>query len=325
MSLSPSAVVRDLEWLGEPGRAGAYAMRRFDEASEQERSLPGFAQRYSQLSPGRFEGSISSLALPDFLILRERINVSVAQAFTAPQDCVFFFCLPSHAGGFHADGEDQVGGSLGVGRGWSRFGVSEENSDVILIVADMAIFDESARPKPGDVRTEPSALSADALFDWLASLLAVHASGEAVRSPGLDALTSDLLRDRLEGLLASLTVAPADRPRPDRRAHALHRAVQDWLGANAREPATISTLSRALGVPQAELRSACMAVLGTPLDALLLSRRLDAARRDIIEARRTRRRISDIALDWGFSHWGRFAGTYRDFFGETPSRTLRGG
>ncbi|KQT64047.1 MULTISPECIES: helix-turn-helix domain-containing protein [unclassified Aureimonas] len=310
---------------GEPSSAGAFAMRRFEEASEQERSLPGFAQHYSQLSPGRFEGSISSLSLPGFSILRERINVSVVQAFTAPKDRVVSFCLPSHAGGFHSNGEGQVGGSLGVGHGWSRLGVSEENSDIIMVVADIAVFDEDARPEAGAVRTGPSTASADALFDWLASLLAVYASGEAARSPGLDLLIADLLRDRLGALSASLSGSSADRPRIDRRAHALHGEMQDWLATHPREPATVASLSRALGASSAELRRASLAVLGTALDALLLTRRLDLARRDIIEARRTSRRICDIALDWGFSHWGRFSGTYRDFFGETPSRTLRGG
>jgi AraC-like DNA-binding protein len=33
--------------------------------------------------------------------------------------------------------------------------------------------------------------------------------------------------------------------------------------------------------------------------------------------------ISKVAMDYGFNHLGRFAGTYRDFFGELPSDTLR--
>lgn len=309
---------------GSGAAPGAFAIQRFGEASEQERSLPGFVQHYSQVSSGRFDGSIASLALPGFSILRERINVSVAQAFTAPQDRVVTFCLPSHAGGFQADGEVQAGGSLGVGRGWSRLGVSGENSDVILVVADMAAFAENARPEAGEVRVGPSAGSADALFDWLASLLAVYASGEATRSPGLDALIADLLSDRLGGLLASLGFASTGRAAADRPAHALHRTLHAWLEAHPREPATIAGLARALDASPAALRHASLTVLGTSLDRLLLARRLGLARRDIIAARRTRRRICDIALDWGFAHWGRFSGTYRDFFGETPSQTLRG-
>ncbi|AZP23128.1 AraC family transcriptional regulator [Streptomyces aquilus] len=34
--------------------------------------------------------------------------------------------------------------------------------------------------------------------------------------------------------------------------------------------------------------------------------------------------VSDVAHRWGFAHLGRFAARYRERFGETPSRTLRG-
>lgn len=188
----------------------------------------------------------------------------------------------------------------------------------------MAVLDEEALPEPGHVRTGPSAAAADALFDWLASLLVLYASGEAARSPGLDGLIADLLQDRLGALCASLPAAHANRSVADARAHALHRAMHDWLEARPREPATTAGLARALAVTPSELRRASLAVLGCPLDAFLLARRLGHARRDIIAARADRRLISDIALDWGFAHWGRFSGTYRNFFGETPSQTLRG-
>ena len=33
--------------------------------------------------------------------------------------------------------------------------------------------------------------------------------------------------------------------------------------------------------------------------------------------------VSEVAYRWGFTHLGRFAGAYRERFGETPSQTLR--
>jgi transcriptional regulator GlxA family with amidase domain len=32
--------------------------------------------------------------------------------------------------------------------------------------------------------------------------------------------------------------------------------------------------------------------------------------------------VTDVALACGFAHFGRFAGAYRERFGETPSETL---
>jgi AraC-like DNA-binding protein len=31
----------------------------------------------------------------------------------------------------------------------------------------------------------------------------------------------------------------------------------------------------------------------------------------------------EIAARWGFAHYGRFAATYRERFGQSPGRTLR--
>ncbi|WP_162244759.1 helix-turn-helix domain-containing protein [Aureimonas sp. Leaf454] len=303
---------------------GPSATRRFDEASEQERSLPGFMRHSIQLSPGRFDGSISSLVLSGFSILRERINVAVAHIFMAPEASIVAVCQPSHPVGCWVDAGSRTGGTFGIGRGCSRIGIRAENSDVIMVVADRAAFSSANWRTAGDVQTRPSPVAADALFDWLASLLAVYANGEAERSPGHDALLADLLRDRLETLSASTSTAPADRAVFNRQAHALSGVMHEWLLSHPREPTTVTGLSRAIGASPAELRRASIAVLGTPLDALLLARRLGQARRDIIAARQDRRRISDIALDGGFLHWGRFSGAYRGLFGETPSQTLRG-
>ena len=50
--------------------------------------------------------------------------------------------------------------------------------------------------------------------------------------------------------------------------------------------------------------------------------RLQGARADL---RRGDGSVADIALRWGFGHFGRFAADYARRFGEAPSRTLRQG
>jgi AraC-like DNA-binding protein len=53
------------------------------------------------------------------------------------------------------------------------------------------------------------------------------------------------------------------------------------------------------------------------------NRRLEQARRDLLASRSGTSTVTDIALKWGFTHFGRFSGYYCSAFGETPTDTLR--
>jgi AraC-like DNA-binding protein len=54
------------------------------------------------------------------------------------------------------------------------------------------------------------------------------------------------------------------------------------------------------------------------------ARRLALARRRLAEAR-PGETVARIAEDAGFTHLGRFAGIYRETYGEVPSATLASG
>jgi transcriptional regulator GlxA family with amidase domain len=57
----------------------------------------------------------------------------------------------------------------------------------------------------------------------------------------------------------------------------------------------------------------------------VLRERLYEVRRALRDADATSGTVTTIATDHGFFELGRFAGTYKAVFGETPSATLRGG
>jgi AraC-like DNA-binding protein len=50
--------------------------------------------------------------------------------------------------------------------------------------------------------------------------------------------------------------------------------------------------------------------------------RLNAARQDLIKGDTDEVRVSEVAVRWGFYHFGRFSAYYRHLFGETPSATI---
>ena len=54
--------------------------------------------------------------------------------------------------------------------------------------------------------------------------------------------------------------------------------------------------------------------------AYLKKYRLEQVRRQLLEDRSSHN-VSSIAIDWGFTHLGRFSIEYRKLFGEAPSHT----
>lgn len=58
-----------------------------------------------------------------------------------------------------------------------------------------------------------------------------------------------------------------------------------------------------------------------PPKQYMKQQRLNGARHALLQAGTTTT-VSQIAMDWGFLHLGRFAVDYHAQFGETPSETL---
>jgi len=128
----------------------------------------------------------------------------------------------------------------------------------------------------------------------------------------------------IKGLLLSqphnYSQALADAMRPS-CPHYLLRAKR-FIHDNARELIALEDIERAAGVSRHKLYKSFRQHFGYAPMAFLKRHRLEEARREIL-ANRSERNISSIAMNWGFSHFSRFAVDYRLLFGETPSQTLK--
>ena len=74
----------------------SFSITAFSDASEQERGLVGWDQRYMQMGSGRFEGTVVSMDFGRVSISEERLNVSVAET-TAPPVGKVVLILPAPA------------------------------------------------------------------------------------------------------------------------------------------------------------------------------------------------------------------------------------
>ena len=85
----------------------------------------------------------------------------------------------------------------------------------------------------------------------------------------------------------------------------------------------VSELCRAVAVTPRTLERAVRAVhAATPVE-FLHALRLAEARRILLSQCGTAQSVTEVATRFGFRELGRFAGEYRERFGESPSETLR--
>lgn len=118
---------------------------------------------------------------------------------------------------------------------------------------------------------------------------------------------SDALR-RLES-----KVAPGD----------VKRAI-DFIEAHLQSPVTLADIARASGVPGRTLLEHFKAHRSVSPMRYLRDARMARVREALLRADKNET-VTQVAMNWGFTHLGRFASDYRGRFGETPSETYRRG
>lgn len=99
------------------------------------------------------------------------------------------------------------------------------------------------------------------------------------------------------------------------------KKAEEFMRTFAAEPITMAEVTQAAGVSMRCLQEGFRRFRAmTPREALQRIR-LDGVRADLMEGEVEG--VAELALKWGFAHFGRFAGSYRKRFGELPSETLR--
>jgi AraC-like DNA-binding protein len=122
-----------------------------------------------------------------------------------------------------------------------------------------------------------------------------------------------------EWLVEAAAAKPVQQASLHRLAH-LERWIDDHIG----EDLTLDQLCGVARLSPRSLQKFLLATRGlTPLE-FVRYRRLAAARRRLLQ-RQPHELISNIALDCGFQHLGRFSLSYRETYGESPRDTVAHG
>ncbi|QGZ65010.1 AraC family transcriptional regulator [Paraburkholderia acidisoli] len=102
----------------------------------------------------------------------------------------------------------------------------------------------------------------------------------------------------------------------------VRRAV-DYLESHAAEPITIETLAEAVGVSARALFNAFRSTFDQTPMGYLRELRLHRVREALLAGAPQADNLTQLAMQWGFFHYGRFAQYYGERFGERPQDTLR--
>ncbi|HTI80552.1 MAG TPA: helix-turn-helix domain-containing protein [Acetobacteraceae bacterium] len=196
---------------------------------------------------------------------------------------------------------------------WPHEGIAE------LGIA-LAGVDLAAPRSPLVVTPAPGALS---------RLMRLYAAATTLSIDSPDVVASEIAARSLEQTLAEALIGCVldQRKDEDRAAVRSHQTIMRRfhriLEANAGEPLYVPDVCVAIGVSERTLRSCCQEHLDMGPKQFLLLRRIHLAHRALIASDSVETTVTDIATQFGFWQFGRFASAYRVIFGEPPSATLR--
>jgi len=173
-------------------------------------------------------------------------------------------------------------------------------------------------PRPAEATSGPVQALRGALRDVRR---AVELGSLALADPvALRALTTDL-GTAMVRVIAGL----ASRSRAMRLAEcsALVRLAEDFVRAGYHQPMSVPDLCAAVGASEARLREAFLRIYGVGPSRYMRLRRFHLVRRRLLNTTQEASTVSAAAASLGFFEFGRFAGEYRQLFGELPSHTPR--
>jgi AraC family ethanolamine operon transcriptional activator len=296
---------------------------------ELQASSRGWDVRYVQLGTGEFRCRHGSVRTARLQICLEAWSLGILKMGRGPRGSVTFLVPVGGAGSVHIQGRP-----VGIGGVAVLFAEDELDcrsagpAQIVSVSVQRSELEDHVRALLGQhlgelrLRGHLSGLRTDA--GALARLFHDVKARAAARPRLLqDASFAISLERELVNLLLSELSAPREPEGPS-RGRALARRAEAWLRRNLAERPTIAVLCEALGASERTVYEAFRKYLDTTPKAYLKTLRLNAAHHDLLQGAATTR-VTDVALDWGFEHFGWFSQDYRRLFGETPSDTLHRG
>lgn len=292
----------------------------------------GKNRRYTQIKPGKLQGSYAECNLSDVQLFRENLTVGMrieaapnaqympfAAAFTDTDDLTF--CGESVQGSrlLQATGGEWDACSRGV----LNYVGAAFNRDTLKTNYLRLFKREFPRQWASSkvVQTCPKAFN-QYLYVLKRVLALIESFPVLVTYPQVCKSFNDaVLRAALDTLTPTMPYQEKLSPFSSRRRGV--RRVLDYLHIHSNQVPTITELCQIAGLSERNLQYGFKEYMGISPVRYLRLVRLNGVRRELMLPTQKRVRVMDVALNWGFVELGRFSGEYRQLFHERPSETLK--
>ncbi len=300
----------------------------FDDIDAQAASLNGWQLDYMQLSTGAFKGAVHRIDLGGVRLVAEDLHQSVYQEGLLPPHIVALGIPIYFQGEALFCGRPGTVSDMYFFSGSNGFEFRSPRRQVMVnIEIDAALFQSLVQAD--DAETLPASLTAhlhtlrkdtvDSLRRSVLELFAgVARNADVLSHAAQSERAREMLLERLGlGLACPCDAARARQQAPTPRQLALERRARDLIQCCLQDPPTVEQMCQALNVSHRSLQSCFNAVWGIGPHRYLNIVRLNAARRKL----KTVPRVTEVATEFGFWHFGHFSSDYKALFGESPSAT----
>lgn len=294
------------------------------EVASHSRAVPGVPLNKVRTGPGTGPHSARLLEFDDATICVSSVGFPVRSQLTMPDDCILAVTTVSAPPGTRWCGYDlEAGSTLLYAPGAEHTSVSPVGVESTSVLIRIPNLEETADelqmrlglPPRGSVRRLQPVRSNRSITSVL---VGVSPTPTDSKNP------STLLRDVKHALVSELS-EEAGAHRSERmsmqESRRIVRRCVESVNDEGGNP-SIAELCAVAFVSERRLRNAFIHAFGVPPMKYFRDLALNEARRRLLSAGQGNT-VTDISLDAGIMHGGRFARQYFDVFGELPSATLQ--
>ena len=284
----------------------------------------GVYQPTRQARRGEFRAGLAHRTYPDCVLLSDRYSTDLSLYLESPAAEVGILLPRSPSNHFIINGINLSDDQLAVaqlGEGMNISGPGPIGSDCIVMseprfIELLEVLCPASRAPKRLTLVKVFAPERSALGDLIVNLIG---------APDVD-----LQGERITNLLAwavSLIGHASDQYRPENikglKAHSrIAKDARDYIEMNFQESVHLEELCKHTGVGVRTMQRCFREYFDHSITDYLKTVRLDATYRELTAADSRETNVTQVALNNGFYHLGRFSVAYRTRYGKSPSETL---